>query len=167
MSHWSNQFRIAERSPRCIVRRKVLVSPRGPFFLASRITTRGNSGVLFGERSRPIRREFRPSNKGRRSIYPPLGASPPLVEGPSGLVSPYRGSWIFLPTMTRVSVTLSRHAPRCQFWGWSPASSWDGRPPVLGVVARQFNDMHGRRIILPRQALHRMQQRVPTSVVTL
>ena len=100
-------------------------------------------------------------------IYPPVSASPPLAEGPSGLVSPYRGSWIFLPTMTRVSVTLSRHTTRCQFWGWSPASSWDGRPPVLGVVARQFNDMHGRRIILPRQALHRMQQRFPTNVVTL
>ena len=25
-----------------------------------------------------------------------------------------------------------------QFLGWPPASSWDGRPPVLGIVARQF-----------------------------
>jgi len=25
-----------------------------------------------------------------------------------------------------------------QFLGWSPASSWDGRPPVLGMVTRQF-----------------------------
>ena len=24
-----------------------------------------------------------------------------------------------------------------QFLGWSPAGSWDGRPPVLGLVARQ------------------------------
>ena len=119
-------------------------------------------GTVWREEQTQPGQSFVLQTKDDALIHPPVGASPPLAEGPSGLVSPYRGSWIFLPTMTRVSVTLSRHTPRCQFWGWSPASSWDGRPPVLGVVARQFNDMHGRRIILPRQALHRMQRRVPT-----
>ena len=40
---------------------------------------------------------------------------------------------------------LPPRAPGYQFWGWSPASSGDGRPPVLGLVARQFLGLVARQ----------------------
>ena len=87
-------FRLANHSPGCIRRREVLVSPRGPLFLASRITMVGNSGVpkTFcqtpdgGSLAADIRdqdREFRPSENGKQTPDPsPLADHPPLMGGP-------------------------------------------------------------------------------------
>ena len=73
----SYQFRLATHSLRRINRRKVLVSPRGPFSLASKITMRGNSGVLGKKRAQD--REFRHSKKKVRPLYPsPKDVHPPF-----------------------------------------------------------------------------------------
>ena len=87
-------FRLANHSPGCIRRREVLVSPRGPLFLASRITMVGNSGVpktfcqtpRWGQPGSGLRdqdREFRPSENGKQTPDPsPLADHPPLMGGP-------------------------------------------------------------------------------------
>ena len=91
----SYQFRLATHSLRRINRRKVLVSPRGPFSLASKITMRGNSGVLGKKRDQD--REFRHSKKESSASLSVTQRWPPPFDGRATTqVKTCRGDGIFL-----------------------------------------------------------------------
>ena len=102
-------------------------------------------GTVWREEQTQPGQSFVLQTKDDALIHPPVGASPPLAEGPSGLVSPYRGSWIFLPTMTRVFChTQPPHPPlpvlgmvARQFSGWSPGSLTTCTVGVLYCLARR------------------------------
>ena len=92
-SHVVVQFRLTTRSLRCINRRKVLFSPRGPFFLASEITTRGNSGVLCqGLRIESFAIHKNESSASRSTSQ---GGHPPLMGGPRHRSKPAVGMGYF------------------------------------------------------------------------
>ena len=103
---WSYQFRLATHLLRCINRRKVLVSPRGPFSLASKITMRGNSGVLGKKRDQD--REFRHSKKESSASLSVTQRWPPPFDGRATTqVKTCRGDGYFY------SATDPRRCPMC------------------------------------------------------
>ena len=152
-------FRLANHSPGCIRRREVLVSPRGPLFLASRITMVGNSGVpkTFcqtpdgGSLAADIRdqdQEFRPFRERKaNSRFITLSGPPPFDGRATTPVKTGRGDGYFYSATCLGAVPVRVNRVNCDPDSRCPArtieqcyppespaaSSWVGRPPSKRV----------------------------------